>query len=326
MLTTSARLLEVLTLLQVRRDWTAAELARRCGVSTRTVRADVDRLRQLGYPVESRPGVTGGYRLGAGAELPPLVLDGDEAVAVAAGLRAGVGGGAPGLEEPSLRALAKLEQVLPSALRHRVEAVRQATASVPPGGFGDPPPSPVDPAMLGAAAAAVRANERLRFGYVRRDGTEATRHVEPYRLVSWGARWYLMAWDLDRADWRVFRVDRMQPRPPTGARFTPRELPEDPVDRVRRAVGAAAWAYRARVLVHAPADVVARRMPVPFAPEPAGQDACVLDVGADDPDVLARWLALLGLPLEVLDGDELRGALGRLARILARAGERPEGP
>ncbi|GIG23641.1 DNA-binding transcriptional regulator [Cellulomonas chitinilytica] len=324
MLTTSARLLELLTLLQVRRDWTAGELAERCGVSARTVRADVARLRELGYPVESRPGVAGGYRLGAGGAMPPLVLDSDEAVAVAAALRAGAGGGAPGLEEPSLRALAKLEQVLPAGLRSRVEAVRWATASVPVGGSGRPAAA-VDPSMLGAAAAAVRGRERLRFAYERYDGTRASRHVEPYRLVSWRARWYLVAWDLERADWRVFRVDRMEPRPPTGARFSPRDLPQDPVDTVRRAVGVAAWPYQARVLVHAPAEVVARRLPMPVTAEPLGEDACVLDVGADDPDVLARWVALLGLDVEVLEGDELRVALGRLAAILWRASRIDDG-
>ena len=259
-----------------------------------------------------------------GVRVHPSTLRGDEAVAVAAGLRAGVGGGTPGLEEASLRALAKLEQVLPSPLRHRVEAVRHATAWLPGSASGSEPPAPrVDPAMLGAAAAAVRGRERLRFGYVRHDGSPSARHVEPYRLVAWGSRWYLAAWDLDRADWRVFRVDRMEPRPPTGTRFTPREPPEDPIDRVRRSVGSATWAYRARILVHAPAEVVAERLPVPMTPVPVGEDACMLDVGGDDPDVLARWVALLGLELDVVEGDELRDALRRLGRILTRAGRRP---
>lgn len=314
MLETSARLLELLTLLQVRRDWTAAELAARFGVSTRTVRADVARLRALGYPVEARSGVAGGYRLGQGAALPPLVLDDDEAVAVAAGLRVVAGAGAAGVEETSLRALTKLEQVLPDRLRRRLEAVRVATSVVP-----GPAPS-FDPFVLGAVAAAVRDRERLRFGYTAADGAVAARHVEPHRLVSWDGLWYLLAWDLERDDWRIFRADRIEPRPPTGVRFTPRQPPGgDAVEHVRRSVGVTAWRHRARLRVHAPADVVERLLHRSVVARALDERTCEIEVGADDPDVLAGWLAMLGADIEVLEGTEVAEALGRLAERFGRA-------
>nr|WP_262391309.1 WYL domain-containing protein [Nocardiopsis sp. CNR-923] len=259
MLETSARLLELLSLLQLKRDWTGSELADRLDVSTRTVRADIGRLRSLGYPVDARPGVAGGYRLAAGTAMPPLLLDDDEAVAVAVGLGAVATQGL-GVEETSLTALAKLEQVLPSRLRRRVEAVREATSVVP----GAKPP--LDLSVLGVIAAAIRGHERLRFGYTKRGGSEGARHVEPQRLVSWGPLWYLLAWDLDRDDWRVFRVDRMVAHAPTGARFQPRVIPEDHVvEYVVGRVSKAAWKYRARVLVHAPAAKVAAKIPIPVA-------------------------------------------------------------
>ena len=220
MLDTSARLLELLSLLQLTRDWTSTELAERLDVSTRTIRTDVGRLRSLGYPVDARPGVAGGYRLAAGTAMPPLLLDDDEAVAVAVGLGA-VATWRLGLEETSpLTALAKLEQVMPARLRRRVEAIRAATSVVP---GGEPP---VDLAALNAVASAVRGHERMRFDYTTHGGGAAVRHVEPQRLVSWGPLWYLLAWDLDRDDWRIFRVDRMVPRAPTGARFRPRVIAE----------------------------------------------------------------------------------------------------
>lgn len=313
MIETSARLLRMLSLLQLRRDWTSDELAARLEVSARTVRADVTRLRSLGYPVEARPGVAGGYRLVAGSAMPPLVLDDDEAVAVAVGLGAAATRGI-GTEETALTALAKVEQVLPSRLRHRVEAVREATSVV----AGAHPST--DPAVLGAVAAAVRANERLRFGYTTYDGTESARVVEPHRLVSWGSRWYLLAWDLDRDDWRVFRVDRVVPRPPTGRRFRPREIAEDAaVEHVLARVRTATWRYRARILVHAPAADVAARIGGPVRVEEAGDGACRVEVGSDDPDRLALWVAQLGADVEVLEGAELAAAFDRLAARFRRA-------
>ncbi|MFD4351386.1 helix-turn-helix transcriptional regulator [Nocardia sp. NPDC058518] len=320
MLETSARLLELLSLLQLKRDWTSSELAGRLGVSTRTVRADIGKLRSLGYPVDARPGVAGGYRLAAGTAMPPLLLDDDEAVAVAVGLGA-VATRRLGVEETSLTALAKLEQVLPSRLRRRVEAVREAMSVVP----GAEPP--LDLSVLGAVAAAIRGHERLRFGYTKHGGAEGARHTEPQRLVSWGPLWYLLAWDLDRDDWRVFRVDRMVAHAPTGARFRPRVIPADNVvDYVVGRVSKAAWRYRARVLVHAPAAEVAAKIPVPVDIVALDESTCRVELGSNDPDRLALSMAQLDVDIEVIDGDELAVAFDRLATRFRRAaggGDRP---
>ena len=295
MLETSARLLELLSLLQLKRDWTSCELAGRLDVSTRTVRADIGKLRSLGYPVDARPGVAGGYRLAAGSAMPPLLLDDDEAVAVAVGLGA-VATWRLGVEETSLTALAKLEQVLPSRLRRRVDAVRKATSVVPGAG------PPLDLSLLGAVASAIRGHERLRFGYTKPGGSEEARHTEPQRLVSWGPLWYLLAWDLDRNDWRVFRVDRMVPHAPTGARFRPRVIPEDNVvEYVVRRVSKAAWTYRARVLVHAPAAKVAAKILIPVDIEVVNESTCRVELGSDDPDRLALWMAQLDFDIEVIE-------------------------
>src|SRR5438067_4262924 len=208
MLETSARLLRLLSPLQTPREWTGTELAERLDVTTRTVRNDVERLRELGYPVHGTRGSAGGYRLGAGAAVPPLLLDDEEAVAVAVSLSTATGGGITGIEETSLRALAKLEQVLPSRLRRRVEALRTYAVPVPP----DSPGPRVDAEILTLVTAACRDHERLRFDYASHDGSQSRRLVEPYRLVHWGRRWYLVGWDVDRTDWRTFRVDRLRPR------------------------------------------------------------------------------------------------------------------
>ena len=239
---TSARLLKLLSLLQARRDWPGADLAARLDVTERTVRRDIGRLRDLGYPVHATRGTDGGYRLGAGAAMPPLLLDDDEAVAVAVGLRTAARSPVTGIEETSVRALAKLENVLPSRLRRRVSAVADYTVPVPP----DTPPPAVDPAVLTTLASACRDHEQLRLDYRTHDGTSAVRSVEPHRLVSWGQKWYLLGWDTDRGDWRTFRVDRIQPRTPPGPRFTPRELPEggDVAAYVARGVSRAASGSR----------------------------------------------------------------------------------
>ncbi|MEN5072455.1 WYL domain-containing protein [Isoptericola cucumis] len=310
---TSARLLHLLSLLQLKRDWTSSELAGRLEVSTRTVRADISRLRSLGYPVDARPGVAGGYRLAAGTAMPPLLLDDDEAVAVAVGLGV-VATRRLGVEETSLTALAKLAQVLPSRLRRRVEAMREATSVVPGAEL------PLDLAALGAVATAIRGHERLRFGYTKPGGSEEARHTEPQRLVAWGPLWYLLAWDLARDDWRVFRVDRMVPHPPTGARFRPRAIPEDKVvEFVVRRVSKGAWRYRARVLVHAPAAEVAAKILAPVDIEPVDGSSCLVELGSDDPGRLALWMAQLDVDLEVVEGDELAEAFDRLARRFRRA-------
>ncbi|WP_372477387.1 helix-turn-helix transcriptional regulator [Nocardia australiensis] len=313
MLETSARLLELLSLLQLKRDWTSSELADRLEVSTRTVRADIGKLRSLGYPVDARAGVAGGYRLAAGTAMPPLLLDDDEAVAVAVGLGA-VATQRLGVEETSLTALAKLEQVLPSRLRRRVEAVREATSVVP----GTQPP--LDLSVLGTVAAAIRSHERLRFGYTKPGATTGARHTEPHRLVTWGPLWYLLAWDIDRDDWRVFRVDRMGPPAPTGARYPPRVIPaDDVVDYVVGRVSKAAWTYRAQVLVHAPAAQVAAKIPILVDIEVVDESTCRLELGSNDPDRLALSLAQLDVDIEVIDGDALAVAFDRLARRFRRA-------
>jgi predicted DNA-binding transcriptional regulator YafY len=321
MLETSARLLKLLSLLQARRDWTGAELASRLEVTTRTVRNDVERLRGLGYPVHATPGVAGGYRLGAGANLPPLLLDDEEAVAVAVGLRTAAGGTVTGIEETSARALVKLQQVLPSRLRRRVSALQTYTVPMP--GTG---PS-VDADVLTTIASACRDHEQLRFDYLDHRGGRSVRSTEPHRLVHTGRRWYLVAWDLDRDDWRTFRVDRIEPRTPTGPRFTPRELPEggDVARHVSRGIGTATWRYRARVIVHASAEYVAKRLPVPAEIQPLGEDRCGFEPGSDDPEMLAMYLGMLGADFTIEDSPELATALRTLAERYLRAITRARG-
>ena len=316
MLETSARLLRLLSLLQARRDWTSTELAARLGVTTRTVRTDVGRLRGLGYPVEARPGVAGGYRLGAGAALPPLLLDDEEAVAVAIGLRTAAGGSVAGIEETSVRALAKLQQVLPPRLRRRVSALQAYAVPVP-----SPPGPRVDPDVLTVIAAACRDHERLRFDYTAHSGSVSRRSVEPYRLVNDRRRWYLVAWDTDRDDWRTFRADRISPRTPGGPRFTPRPLPPDReiAARVARGAAEAAWRYRARVIVHAPAAQVRARLPIPVEVESLGEDQCAFEPGSDNPELLALYLGLLGADFEVVDSPDLVAALRTLTGRYQRA-------
>ena len=209
---TSSRLLNMLSLLQSRRDWSGAELAGRLAVSRRTVRRDVERLRELGYPIESLAGPAGGYRLEAGTAMPPLLLDDDETIAIAVGLRTAARASVAGIEEASLQALVKLEQVLPPRLRPRLRALQSATMTVPVGG------PTVDPQCLTTVGAACRDSERLRFAYQDREGAESRRDVEPHSLVNHGHRWYLVAWDRDREDWRTFRVDRIAKPAATGVR------------------------------------------------------------------------------------------------------------
>ncbi|MCF2530278.1 helix-turn-helix transcriptional regulator [Yinghuangia soli] len=318
MLETSARLLRLLSLLQTHRDWTGTELAERLDVTARTVRNDVERLRNLGYPVHATRGAAGGYRLGAGASLPPLLLDDEEAVAVAVGLRTAAGGTVAGIEETSLRALAKLEQVLPNRLRRRVNALQTYTVPVP----GQDGPR-VDAEVLTTIAAACRDHERLRFDYRDYSGAETLRNVEPYRMVNWGRRWYLVAWDVQREDWRIFRVDRVAPRTPTGPRFTPRDLPaEDIAEYVSSRVAAAPWRTRARVTVHAPAAEISGRIPgFVGTVEPRDENSCYLSTGSDNPETLAVWLGMLGCDFTVENAPELVEHLRLLAERYARAAE-----
>ncbi|MFJ4707342.1 helix-turn-helix transcriptional regulator [Streptomyces anulatus] len=323
MLETSARLLRLLSLLQAHRDWSGTDLADRLGVTPRTVRRDVDKLRDLGYPVNASRGTGGGYQLGAGAELPPLLLDDEEAVAVAVGLRTAAGHGVDGIGETSVRALAKLEQVLPNRLRRRVSAIGAFTVPMLRGADD----SAVDPAVLTELAAACRDTERLRFAYRTHGGEVSRRTVEPYRLVCTEHRWYLVAWDPDRADWRTFRVDRITPTPPHGPRFTPRPPPTDDLAAyVSRGVAVSAYAARAVILLKAPLAEAARRVsPSAGVLESVDADTCLLTTGAPDLTVLVIHVLMMGIDFEVIEPPELtetmREARDRLTRALDGPGD-----
>ncbi|HEV7973493.1 YafY family protein [Amycolatopsis sp.] len=317
MLETSARLLRLLSLLQMPREWPGSELAERLGVSGRTVRNDIERLRELGYPVDATRGSVGGYRLGAGAAMPPLLLDDEEAVAVAIGLRTAAEGTIAGIGETALRALAKLEQVLPSRLRRRVNALQTYTVPVP----ADRPGPSVGSDTLMTLTAACRDHETLRFDYRDHAGSSTSRIVEPFRLVSWGRRWYLVAWDTGRQDWRTFRVDRVEPRTPTGPRFTPREPPESDIAAyVSRRVSAAAWRHQARVTVHASAETIAERInPAVGTVEAVDEHTCVLVTGADSVETLSVYLGMLEADFTVGEPPELVSHLRELAERYRRA-------
>ncbi|MYS87292.1 helix-turn-helix transcriptional regulator [Embleya scabrispora] len=323
MLETSARLLRLLSLLQTPREWPGSELAERLSVTGRTIRKDVERLRELGYPVDATRGSTGGYRLAAGAAMPPLLLTDDEAVAVTIGLNTIARGAMAGMEETSIQALAKLEQVLPARLRRRVRTLQRYAVPVP----ADGPSAKVDTDVLTVLVAACRDRERLRLDYLDHAGAATRRTVEPQRVVNWGRRWYLVAWDVDRDDWRTFRVDRITPRTPTGPRFAPREDPDgDAATYVSGKVSAAAWRHRARVVVHAPAaEVLDRINPAVGTVEPIDAGTCVLDTGADSLDTLAVHLGMLGHDFDVTDPPELVAHLRMLAARYSRS-TRPAEP
>ncbi|WP_326583838.1 YafY family transcriptional regulator [Streptomyces sp. NBC_00487] len=328
MLETSARLLRLLSLLQSHREWSGSELAGRLGVTARTVRRDVDRLRELGYPVNASPGTGGGYQLGAGAELPPLLLDDEEAVAVAVGLRSAAGQGIDGIGESSVRALAKLEQVLPSRLRRRVGALNAFTVPLLRG----PQLSAVDPGVLTELANACRDAERLRFEYRDHGGAATRRTVEPHRLVCTERRWYLVGWDVDRADWRTFRVDRVTPRPPHGPRFTPREPPaEDLAAYVSKGVSTRVYASHAVVRLLVPLHEAAERIsPSAGTLEAYDEHSCLLRTGAPNLDVMAIHVMMTGVDFEVVEPAELTGAIrtlrDRLSAALDRTGDAASSP
>ncbi|MCX5169618.1 helix-turn-helix transcriptional regulator [Streptomyces antibioticus] len=324
---TPARLLQLLSLLQTPREWPGGELADRLRVSRRTVRRDIDRLRELGYPVQATKGSDGGYRLVAGKAMPPLVLDDEEAVAIAVGLRAGAGHALEGVDEASVRALAKLEQVLPARLRHRVSTLQAATTPLTSGDGAS-----IAPETLTVIASTVAGQERLRFGYRAKDGIESRRLTEPYRLVSTGRRWYLVAYDLDRGDWRTFRVDRVSDPFATGARFTPRELPTgSAAEYLRRSIHRRLDSneYTYDVTFAAPADWVAARLPAWLGrPEDIGDDdggdgggSCRLRASSSDPlEWVAMRLALLGCEFTVREPVALTECVRELGGRLARAG------
>jgi predicted DNA-binding transcriptional regulator YafY len=309
---TSARLLALLSLLQARRDWPGALLAERLEVSPRTVRRDVDRLRELGYPIVTAKGPDGGYRLGAGTRLPPLLFDDEQAVALAVALQLATIAGA-GIEEAAVRALNTVRQVMPARLRHRIDTV-QVTAverSAAP---------PLDSSVLTALSGAVHAREVLRFDYA---AATPPRRAEPHHLVTWGGRWYLVAWDLDRGDWRTFRADRITPRTPTGPRFTPRELPGGDVatfvaSRFSGSDSSGGWPCSGEVILDLPAAEVS-----PFirdgVVEELGPDRCRLILGSWSWPGLAATLGRFDADIEVVGPAELRDAFARLAHRYTNA-------
>jgi predicted DNA-binding transcriptional regulator YafY len=309
----AARLLALLSLLQTRPHWNAPELAGRLGVTERTVRRDVTRLRDLGYPVEAAAGRAGGYQLGRGGALPPLLLTDDEAVAVALGLRAAATGGVAGYDEAAVAAMAKLEQVLPAHLRERVLALSSAIVLVRSGGG-----PPVDPECLLLLAQGCRRSERVTFCYVDGDGTATDRRVEPYGVVNVDRRWYLVAWDLDRDDWRTFRLDRMSELVLAGHRFTPRDQP-DTAAMVLDGLTHTPYAWQAEVLVRAGVDEVALDVPASVGTLEPVEGGTVVRMGANDLGWIARYLAGLGHDLEVLGPPELKAELRALGRRLQRA-------
>jgi predicted DNA-binding transcriptional regulator YafY len=326
---TSERLLSLLSLLQARRDWPGQVLAERLAVSPRTVRRDVDRLRELGYPIAASKGPDGGYRLDAGAHLPPLLFDDEQAVALTLALQLAPVGGA-GVGEAAGRALATLRQVMPAQLRHRIDSL-QVTAVRSGGG----PATEADPAVLVALAGVVRAREVLRFDYSTDTAADSDpaagpptvplppRKVEPHHVISRNGRWYLLAWDLDRNDWRTYRVDRISPRTPTGPRFTPRPVPGGDVAAFvsglfKGSRSSDTWPCRGQVLLHAPASAVA-----PYigdgALEILGPDRCLLTLGSWSWAGLAASIARYDCDFEVVDPPDLRTAVTALAQRCARA-------
>jgi predicted DNA-binding transcriptional regulator YafY len=316
---TSARLLRLLSLFQAQRYWSGPELSERLDVTARTLRRDVDRLRSLGYPVNSTSGAAGGYQLGSGATLPPLLLDDDEAVAVAVGLRTAASGTVTGIEEVSVRALAKLEQVLPGRLRRRVEALHSFI--VPLANIGPT----VDAGTLATIAGACRDSEKLKFNYQSREGVASAREVEPHRLAHTGRRWYLVAWDLGRQNWRTFRVDRIQTKLSLGSRFVPRKPPDgDFAAYVSRSVGYAPYPHRAKVLLHGPAESAAERIPASIGTvEHIDEHTSLLSTGACSLDTLAVFIALIGFEFEVLEPPELIERVRLLAERFSRASAAP---
>ena len=310
---TSSRLLELLSLLQGRRDWPGDELAERLEVSGRTIRRDIERLRRLGYPVESLTGPAGGYRLRAGSAIPPLLLDDEEAIAIAVGLRTAARASVTGIEETAVRALVKLEQVLPAHLRRRVRALGSATVTSPAGG------PTVDPQHLTVIASACRDSERLRFGYRSRDGTGSRREVEPHSLLNRGRRWYLVAWDRERQDWRTFRVDRLARPASTGVRFSPRALPaKDAAAYVEQSITAAPNRFEAVVTLRAAAEAL--RVPAHWGViKLIDAHTCEYRTGDDDLSWLAVRIAMLGVDFEVHEPPELIEHVRALASRLRRA-------
>ncbi|MFH8383381.1 helix-turn-helix transcriptional regulator [Kitasatospora sp. NPDC018058] len=317
MANTGTRTLRLLSLLQTHRYWPGEELADRLGVSIRTLRRDIDRLRELGYPVDAQRGVDGGYQLAAGAALPPLVIDDEEAVALAVGLQAAAESPVEGVAEASVRVLAKVVQVMPARLRRRVEALRAMTVPVD---WGTSSGSGVDPDVLTVVALACRDNERLHFCYTAASAPRTERHVEPHRLVCLDRRWYLVAYDLDRADWRSFRLDRLTVPAGSGARFAPRALPAgDAAEFVRAGRSGMPRPHRVVAVVEASAEHVRGHVGRWGEVEEAGGERCRLVMTADSLDWPAMALGSLGAEFRVVEPPELRELVGEWAARFGRA-------
>lgn len=323
MAATTSRTLDLLSLLQSHRHWSARELVDRLGVSERTLRRDVERLRELGYGIESVRGVAGGYRLEAGTGLPPLLLSDDEGVAIAIGLRSQATAGLRGAEHTTLSALAKIEQVLPPALRRRIEALQShAAVGLPGAGRSDRPAPEVDAELLGLLALGCRDAERLRFRYTDASGEPSARSVEPYRLVPLARRWYLLAWDRDRADWRTFRVDRISEVFQTRVRFEPRPMSDDDArSRVEQAVRYRARRVAARVVVElSKAELVEHLGWYGREVEAVDDTRCAWPLEAESVEALAT--ALMWLPAGAgyrIEGEELREFVAAQASRFAAA-------
>jgi predicted DNA-binding transcriptional regulator YafY len=312
---TTGRVLQLLGLLQSRRVWTGQELAQRLGITGRSVRRDIERLRDLGYPVQASKGRDGGYQLGAGAALPPLLLDPEEAVAMAVSLRLAAGGSVAGVGESALRALSKLDQVMPARLRSQVAALHDATVTL----IGVSPAEAVSPDHLMTLARACRDCEHIGLGYTDRGGNVTQRRLEPYQLVTTGRRWYLVAYDRDRQDWRSLRVDRMADVRAVGTTFIARPAP-DAAEYVRRAITVSPYRHVARVLFHAPEDQVAQHFSAASAQiKPDGRDRCIVTTGGDDPERLVLYLAMAGYRFEVLGPPEVVAATQTVAERLGAA-------
>lgn len=298
-------------MLQVRREWSGQELSQRLEVDVRTIRRDVDRLRDLGYMIEASAGPGGGYRLGAGTETPPLLLDDDEAVAVAVAL--GAAAASPSTDDVALRVLAKLDQLLPRRLRRRLAALPAVTISIAN------PRSAISLSVLAAIAAACRDQVQLRFSYRDNRGIVTARSVEPMRLVHTGYRWYLAAWDMTRSDWRTFRVDRVQPQPrlATGVRFVPRQPPEDFATLVSRAISASPYRYQARLRVNVSVGELRNRIPPWLGVlEPLDDGHCILTIGGESYEMLATMAVHAGVEFTLLEPQELAQPIREIAARL----------
>ena len=323
MANTCSRTLRLLSLLQTHRHWPGEELADRLEVSVRTLRRDIDRLRELGYPVEASRGVDGGYRLAAGATLPPLVIDDDEAVAIAVGMQAAAQGAVAGIEEAAVRALTKVAQVMTPRLRRRVDALRAVSE---PWSWGASTTPALDPAALIAVAQACRDTERLEFGYTARTGDPSQRLVEPHRLVPVGRRWYLVAYDLVRHDWRSFRLDRLTEPRTIGVRFHARELPAtDAAAFVRAGIETQPTSHTVEVRVHAPAPVVEARIGRWATVEPLDDGHCLLRMTADSFDWPLLALGSIGAEFTVLAPAGMVEQLREWGARFGRAAERAPG-